>query len=70
MFEEDYRPGRSKGVTYEDFNPIIGKRIPNAHPHNCKHECPYGMDRAFCFPCMKKIMEEHNARKKPAVQGM
>ena len=35
-----------------------------SHPVNCKSECPYGRDRAFCFPCMKKILEEHKALRK------
>ena len=46
----------------------IGAKIPNAHPCNCKHECPYGKDRAFCFPCMKKIVEEHRVAKRPVVK--
>ncbi len=46
----------------------IGAKIPNAHPCNCDHECCYGKDRAFCFPCMKKIVEEHRAARKPLVK--
>lgn len=38
------------------------ERIP--HPCNCKTECPYGYGKAFCFPCMAKIMSEHNAARK------
>ncbi|MCR5461062.1 MAG: hypothetical protein K6F51_14405 [Acetatifactor sp.] len=34
------------------------------HPCNCKTECPYGYGKAFCFPCMAKIMSEHNAARK------
>ena len=33
-----------------------------AHPVNCKTECPYGRDRAFCFPCMAKILCEQKKR--------
>ena len=41
----------------------IGRKEPVAHPLNCKHECPYGHDKAYCFPCYKKIMEEFRAAK-------
>lgn len=41
------------GVRHE---PITGK-APISHPKNCREECPYGYDRAFCFPCYKKLME-------------
>ena len=47
---------------------VIGKKEPLPHPQNCKTECPYGYGRAFCFPCMAKIMAEHNAAKKKSVQ--
>ena len=49
----------------EEYHDIPSQRkgIVN-HPENCKHECPYGFDRAFCWPCMKKIMEEHNATRR------
>ena len=46
------------------YSSVIGKKEPLAHPQNCKTECPYGHGRAFCFPCMAKIMSEHNAAKK------
>lgn len=36
---------------------------PINHPANCREECPYGYNRAFCFPCYRKIMEEHRAAK-------
>ncbi|MBR6484188.1 MAG: hypothetical protein IKT14_04150 [Clostridiales bacterium] len=39
----------------------IGQREPLAHPKNCRTECPYGRGRAFCFPCMAKIVFEHRA---------
>ena len=40
----------------------IGKKEPVAHPKNCRHECPYGYDRTFCFPCYAKIMADHKER--------
>lgn len=42
---------------------VIGQKEPVAHPKNCKNECPYGYGRAFCWPCMAKIMAEHRAVK-------
>ncbi len=47
---------------------VIGKKEPLAHPQNCRTECPYGYGRAFCFPCMAKIMAEHNAARKTNAQ--
>ena len=38
----------------------VGSQI--AHPQNCKTECPYGRNRAFCFPCMAKILSEQKKR--------
>lgn len=35
---------------------VIGGKMPVPHPVNCHNECPYGYGRAFCFPCMKKIL--------------
>jgi len=52
------------------YTSVLGKPIPNAHPSNCKHECPYGKDRAFCFPCYAKIMSEHRAARKAATEGV
>ena len=46
-----------------NYSSVIGKKEPLAHPHNCRTECPYGYGRSFCFPCMAKIMAEHNAAK-------
>ncbi len=46
------------------YSPIIGRKPPLSHPCNCKEECPYGYDKPFCFPCYKKIMEEHRSRRK------
>ncbi len=42
----------------------IGQPMPVAHPRNCRTECCYGLDRAFCFPCMAKIMAERDEAKK------
>lgn len=42
----------------------IDEKTQINHPKNCSRECPYGHDRAFCFPCYKKMMEELNARRK------
>lgn len=42
---------------------VIGRGEPLAHPQNCKTECPYGKGRAFCFPCMAKILSEQKAKK-------
>ena len=52
------------------YTSVLGKPIPNAHPSNCKHECPDGKDRAFCFPCYAKIMSEHRAARKAATEGV
>ena len=41
----------------------IGGRPPISHPQNCRNECPYGHDKAFCFPCYKKLMEEMRSKK-------
>ena len=37
---------------------------PVPTPCNCKTPCCYGVARGYCWPCMKKIMEDHNANKK------
>ena len=54
-------PLTTKGVAVRS---AINMKEPIAHPCNCDHECCYGKDRALCFPCMKKIVEEHRAAKK------
>ena len=54
-------PVSNRGVAVRS---AINAQIPNAHPCNCDHECSYGKDRAFCFPCMKNIMDEFRAKKK------
>ncbi|WP_074462435.1 hypothetical protein [Butyrivibrio hungatei] len=43
---------------------VIGQKEPLAHPKNCKHECPYGYGRAFCWPCMAMILADHRAGRK------
>ncbi len=49
--------------TDRDLNPIPTGDIK---PQNCKTPCPYGNGRTFCFPCMGKIMDEHNKQRKAA----
>ena len=63
MSAKENSKNREKETVFER-----GKGLPIDHPKNCAHECPYGYDRAFCFPCYKKNMEEHNAKRK-AAQG-
>ncbi len=53
------------------YRSAIGQRMPVEHPRNCRTECPYGFGRAFCFPCMAKIMGEfRDERKRPDDEGM
>ncbi|MBQ9304603.1 hypothetical protein [Butyrivibrio sp.] len=47
----------------KDLDPIP---TGNLKPHNCKTACPYGVGKTFCFPCMGKIMDEHNKNRKVA----
>ena len=42
----------------------MGAKPPINHPQNCKCECPYGYDRAFCFPCYKKLMMDMASKKR------
>lgn len=42
----------------------IGGRPPISHPQNCSHECPYGHDKSFCFPCYKKLVEDMRKKRK------
>ena len=58
----DRRTGKAKNYGSSS----LGHRGGLEHPKNCKCECPYGYGRAFCWPCMKKIVSEHNAAKKSA----
>lgn len=51
-------------TTHNTYSSVMGKKEPLAHPQNCSTECPYGYGRAFCFPCMAKIMSEHRAARK------
>ncbi|WP_155831389.1 hypothetical protein [Butyrivibrio sp. LC3010] len=53
----DVKSGTPRTVTRS----VIGQKEPLPHPKNCSHECPYGYGRAFCWPCMAKIMNEHRA---------
>lgn len=34
------------------------------YPLNCSHPCCYGYSRPFCFPCMRKLLEEREKNKK------
>lgn len=61
---------RATGVTGYHSGSAIGAKEPVAHPCNCRHECPYGYGKSFCFPCYKNIMEEHRRKKNAAVQGV
>ena len=56
------------GVKDRPVPSVIGKPEPIAHPKNCRTECPYGHGKAYCFPCMKKILAEQNAGKKAEQQ--
>ena len=66
----EYNIMKTTGVTGAKYSSVIGKKEPLAHPCNCKTECPYGYGKAFCFPCMAKIMAEHRAAKKVTTQGV
>ena len=59
-----YNALKTTGVTGEFDSSAIGRKEPLAHPQNCATECPHGYGRAFCFPCIAKIVSEHNAVKK------
>jgi len=48
---------------------VIGRAEPIAHPQNCKQECPYGYNRPFCFPCMKKIVAAPTAGAAGVIPG-
>ena len=50
-------------------NSVVGRFAPIAHPQNCKHECAYGYNRPFCFPCMKKIVDGQRAAKNRAKEA-
>ena len=59
-----YNALKTTGVTGKFISSTIGQKEPLAYPQNCATECPYGYGRAFCFPCIAKIVSEHNAAKK------
>ncbi|MDD6480900.1 MAG: hypothetical protein PUF65_01300 [Lachnospiraceae bacterium] len=48
------------GIHYES---VEGKTTVS-QTRNCEKKCPYGYDRAFCFPCYKKLMEEMRSKRK------
>ena len=54
------------GAVGSSSTPVVGRPEPIAHPQNCKHECAYGYNKAFCFPCYAQIMKEHRAVKNKA----
>ena len=59
-----YNVARTTGVYGGYERSPIGQKEPLNHPKNCKCECPYGYDKAFCFPCYKKIMAEMPLKKR------
>lgn len=61
---EQFNRKRITGVTGIYHRSCLGAKEPLAHPKNCRHECPYGYGRAFCFPCYAKIMNEHRAARR------
>jgi len=65
IMSREFNVGRTMTQNYSS---VIGRPEPVAHPLNCNAECPYGKGKSFCFPCMAKIMEEHNAAKKGNVK--
>lgn len=54
------------GAVGSSSTPVVGRPEPIAHPQNCKTECPYGYNKAFCFPCYAIIMKEHRTAKNKA----
>lgn len=62
MEYRDYLPGDRALKNRKEWavvsNSPVGMPEPAAHPRNCRTECPYGKNRSFCFPCMKKILSE------------
>lgn len=40
------------------------KQAPVPSPCNCNTPCCYGRGTSFCWPCMKKLMEEHRTNQK------
>ncbi len=33
-------------------------------PLNCNHPCCYGRRRNYCWPCLKKLIDENTAKKR------
>lgn len=56
----------NKAMAIESIQRTPPKKHPTPEPHpaNCSDPCCYGHGHSYCFPCMKKILEEHRARKK------
>ena len=59
-----YNVAKTTGVFGGYQSSAIGAREQINHPKNCNEECPYGYDRAFCFPCYKKLMSEMPLKKR------
>ena len=57
------RNDKQKEASRHSSAPKIGP----VTPCNCKHPCPYGNGRSYCWPCYKNIMAEH--REKRAATG-
>ena len=53
---------------FSEVRPPINKKDQIGHPKNCSHECQYGFNREFCFPCMAKILAEHRASRAQTVK--
>lgn len=34
----------------------VASKLDPVKPCNCKHPCPYGNGRTFCFPCYKNLV--------------
>ncbi|MCF0127760.1 MAG: hypothetical protein HUJ70_04280 [Pseudobutyrivibrio sp.] len=49
---------KTTGVTGGYVHRTVSQRPPIDHPKNCREECCYGYNRAYCFPCYKKLMAE------------
>ena len=47
------------------FTSATDNKSPVEYPRNCSDVgCPYGRDRAFCFPCYARILDEHREAKR------
>lgn len=63
---------RSTSIIFANHVPVTCKpggdsfmrEGPVPYPSNCVNPCCYGRGQCFCWPCMKKILEEHRNRQK------